>query len=133
MIVIDTHTLIWLRTGDTRLGAGARRTIDDALGDEQLAVSAMTFWEVAMLRDKGRLEFPEDVGRWRQELLGQGIAEIPVDGEIGIRANELPGFHADPADRIIVATALTGRHLIITADEHIIRWSGNLNRMDARE
>ena len=133
MIVIDTHALIWLWTGDARLGAGATRTINDALGDEQLAVSAMTFWEVAMLRDKGRLEFPEDVGRWRQELLGQGIAEIPVDGEIGIRANHLPEFHADPADRIIVATALTGRHLVITADEHILRWSGNLNRMDARE
>ena len=133
MIVLDTHALVWLRTGDDRLGPNSRRTVDDALGDEQLAVSAMTFWEVAMLRSKGRLNFPEDVGRWRQELLGQGLTEITVDGEIGIRANELPGFHADPADRIIVATALTGRHLIITADEHILRWRGNLNRMDARE
>ena len=133
MIVLDTHALIWLRTGDDRLGRNSRRTVDDALGDEQLAVSAMTFWEIAMLKDKGRLDFPEDVGRWRQELLGQGITEIPVDGEIGVRAIELPEFHADPADRIIVATALTGRHLIVTADEHILRWSGNLNRMDARE
>ena len=133
MIVLDTHALVWLRTGDDRLGPNSRRTVDDALGDEQLAVSAMTFWEVAMLRSKGRLNFPEDVGRWRQELLGQGLTEITVDGKIGIHANALPGFHADPADRIIVATALTGRHLIVTADEHILRWRGNLNRMDARE
>ena len=133
MIVLDTHALVWLRTGDDRLGPNSRQTVDDALGDEQLAVSAMTFWEVALLKSKGRLNFPEDVGRWRQELLGQGITEITVDGEIGIRANELPGFHADPADRIIVATALTGRYLIITADDHILRWSGNLDRMDARE
>ncbi len=133
MIVLDTHALIWLRTGDGRLGPDSRRTVDNALGDERLAVSAMTFWEVAMLKDKGRLDFPEDVGRWRQELLGQGITEITVDGEIGILANELPGFHADPADRIIVATALAGHHLIITADEHILRWSGNVNRMDARD
>ena len=130
---MDTHALVWLWTGDDKLGPTAGITIDNALGDEQLAVSAMTFWEIAMLKGKGRLNFPEDVGRWRQELLGQGFAEIPVDGEIGIRANELAGFHADPADRIIVATAQTGRHLIITADEHILRWSGDLNRMDARE
>ena len=133
MIVLDTHALVWLWTGDDKLGPNAGIVIDNALGDEQLAVSAMTFWEVALLKGKGRLDFPEDVGHWRQELLGQGFTEIPIDGEIGIRANELPGFHADPADRIIVATALTGRHLVITADEHILRWRGNLNRMDARE
>ncbi len=46
-----------------------------------------------MLKDKGRINFPEDVGLWRREQLGQGVVEIPVDGEIGIRANELPGFH----------------------------------------
>ena len=90
------------------------------------------FWEVAMLKSKGRLDFPEDVGLWRRELLGQGLAEIPVDGEIGIRANALPGFHPDPVDRIIVATALQS-HTLITADQAILEWRGNLNRQDARE
>ena len=132
MIILDTHALLWLRTGEARLGTGARRIIDDALRDRELAVSAMTFWEVAMLRDKNRLVFPEDVGLWRRELLGQGLVEIPVDGEIGIRANALSGFHADPADRIIVATALQG-HTLVTGDRTILEWSGNLNRLDARE
>ena len=50
MILADTHTLLWLRTGEARLGAVARRVLDDALGDQQLAVSAITFWEVAMLK-----------------------------------------------------------------------------------
>ena len=132
MILADTHTLIWLWAGTSQLGTGARREMDDALRGEELAVSAMTFWEVAMLREKGRLDFPEDVGLWRRELLAQGIVEIPVDGEIGIRANTLPGFHADPADRIIVATALDG-HRLLTADEMILAWDGNLDRLDARE
>ena len=132
MILVDTHALIWLRTGDARLGIAARRALDDALGGEELAVSAMTFWEVAMLRSKGRLDFPEDVGLWRRELLRQGLAEVPVDGEIGVRANALPGFHADPADRIIVATAQAG-HQLVTGDERILSWGGNLSRLDARE
>ena len=132
MILADTHTLAWLRTGEARLGAGARRTLDGALQDQELAVSAITFWEVAMLRSKGRLDFPEDVGLSRREVFGQGVAEIPVDGEIGIRANSLPGFHFDPADRIIVATALGG-HRLRTADDRILGWSATLNRLDARE
>ena len=132
MILADTHALIWLRTGDARLGAVARRALDSALRDEEFAVSAMTFWEVAMLRSKDRLDFPEDVGLWRRELLRQGLAEIPVDGEIGIRASALPDFHADPADRIIVATAQAG-HRLVTGDERILAWGGNLARLDARE
>ncbi len=78
MIVVDTHALLWRRTGDTHLGPATRRTIDRALLEDDLAVSAMTFWEVAMLRDKNRIDFPEDVGLWRRELLSQGIIEIPV-------------------------------------------------------
>lgn len=132
MILADTHTLLWLWTGETRLGRGARRVIDDALGDRELAVSAITFWEVAMLREKGRLIFPEDVGLWRRELLAQGMVEIPINGEIATRAGFLAGIHGDPADRIIIATALEG-HTLITGDQTILDWHGHLNRLDARE
>ncbi|MCY4521293.1 MAG: hypothetical protein OXC13_11015 [Caldilineaceae bacterium] len=58
--------------------------MDIALRDQELAVSAMTSWEVAMLGDKSRLDFTEDVGLWHRELLGQGLAEIPIDEEMGI-------------------------------------------------
>ena len=85
-----------------------------------------------MLHEKGRMTLLRDIGSWRRELLGQGLIEIPVDGDIGIRANALPDFHADPADRIIVATALGG-HRLVTADERILTWSGSLDRLDARQ
>lgn len=94
-------------------------------------MSAISFWEIGMLQAKGRIVYPEDVSVWRREQLSQGLIEIPVDGEIGIRANTLADFHADPADRIIVATALEG-HDLITADERILGWPGTLSRLDAR-
>ena len=96
-----------------------------------MAVSAFSFWEIAMLRSKGRISLLRDIGSWRMGLLESGLIEIPVDGEIGIRAYDLPDFHADPADRIIVATALDG-HLLLTADDRILEWRGDLNRLDAR-
>ena len=65
-------------------------------------------------------------------MLEAGLKEMPVDGQIGIRANNLPNFHPDPADRIIVATALQG-HRLVTADELILRWNGSLDLLDARE
>ncbi len=131
MILLDTHVLLWLRLGDARLGTGARIEIDRAWQVGQVGVSAISFWEVAMLKDKGRIRFPEDVALWRREQLKQGMVEIAVDGEIGIRAVGLADFHADPADRLIVATALQG-HRLVTADQRILDWLGEVGRVDAK-
>ena len=95
-------------------------------------MSAISFWEIAMLQAKGRVAVPEDVSLWRQEQLAQGIIELPVDGAIAARAGGLPDMHGDPADRIIVATVLGG-HSLLTADERILSWSGPLDSQDARE
>ncbi len=130
MILLDTHATLWLRAGDARLGPVARAEIERAWQAAEVAMSAMSFWEMAMLREKGRIEYPEDVSRWRLEQLAPGLIEIPVDGEIGIRANELRDFLAEPADRITVATAMNG-HQLVTSDRRILNWSGGLRCVDA--
>lgn len=56
-----------------------------------------------------------------------------MDGEIGIRAASLNSILRDPADRIIVATALVGGHRLVTADQRIIRWSGPLDSLPAAD
>lgn len=131
MVLLDTSALLWLWNGDARLGPQARETIDVALHNERLAVSAITFWEVAMLRDKGRLDFPDDVGLWRRELLANGLVEIPVTGDLAVRAGALEGIHGDPGDRLIVATALEG-HQLVTSDRRILAWAGTLDRLNSR-
>ena len=130
MILLDTHALIWSLLDDRRLGQRARRSIGQAWSDNDVGVSAITFWEIAMLCEKGRLEFLIDVGTWRVNLLNEGLAEIAVDGDIALRAGSLRDLHGDPADRLIVATALAG-HQLVTADQRILEWPGQLNRLDA--
>ena len=127
MILLDTHVILWLRTGNERLGPLARREIDRAWQSGELAVSSISFWEVAMLKSKGRISFQENLEQWRRVQLEQGMVEIPVDGKTGLRAASLTDFHPDPADRLIVATALEG-HRLVTADKHILAWSGELDR-----
>ena len=132
MILLDTHAILWLRMGDERLGPSSRRAIDQAWQSGDVGVAAISFWEVAMLKLKGRIRFPEDIELWRREQLEQGMLEIATNGESGIRAIGLADFHADPADRLIVATALEG-HRLVTADERILSWPGELNRLRATE
>ena len=129
--LLDTHVLVWLLEEDRRLGRESIRLAHMALEQESLLVSAMTFWEVAMLARRQRIPVTQPVGSWRQRVLGLGIEEIPVSGDIGILATELEAFPADPADRIIAATALVQGATLITADSSILGWAGTLNRHDA--
>ena len=133
MILLDTHALLWLRTGDARLGPRARKVIARAENEGEVAASAISFWEVAMLKDKRRIELDESVSSWRRKLLDEGIVEIAINGDIGIRAVRLRDFHADPADRLIVAAALAGGYQLVTADLRILNWSGALNRLRAKD
>ena len=133
MTLLDTQALIWLLFDDRRLGRQARQVIDIAWAADEAAISAMSFWEIALLHEKRRLTLLHDIAAWRRTLLQEGLVEIPVDGEIGIRANELADFHADPADRLIVATALVGGHQLVTADRRILAWPGPLHCLDATQ
>ena len=110
----------------------ARREIDRAVRERDVAVSAISFWEIAMLHDKRRLTLLRDIASWREGLLREGLVEIPVNGEIAARAGLLSDMHGDPADRLIVATALEG-HRLVTSDHRILGWPGQLRRLDARQ
>ncbi len=132
MILLDTHVLVWLLSDDRRIGKQAREAIDSSWARGEAAVSAITFWEVAMLQGKGRLSLLADIGAWRASLLEEGLIEIAVDGEVGIRAGLLQDLRGDPADRLIVATALEG-HQLVTADQQLLEWPGRLSRLRATE
>lgn len=132
MILLDTHVLLWLRVGGSRIGPRTRREIDQAWQSGEVAVSSISFWEIALLQERGRIRFHRKPEPWRREMLEQGLMEIPVDGKIGIRAFKLADFHADPADRLIVATALGG-HCLLTADQRMLRWTGQLDRLNAND
>jgi PIN domain nuclease of toxin-antitoxin system len=132
LIVLDTHCLVWMDQAVERMGSSARHLADDAMSTSGLAVSAISFWEVALLVGKGRLRLKQPLGAWRRDLLGRGVIELPLAGAVCIAAAELENFHADPADRLIVASAQEIGATLLTADERILDWRGSLDRRDAR-
>ena len=132
MILLDTHVIAWLRTGDRRLGPRAKQHIADALVQDNVAVSTISFWELGMRLQKGQINLGIPLDAWRKTLLEEGLIEIPVDGGIAMTAGLLEDLHGDPADRIIVATALQG-HRLVTADSRILNWPGGLERINAEE
>ena len=130
-VLLDTHALIWLDQDDPNLGPEARKRADLALQQGCLAVSAISFWEIAMLIAKGRMTMTLPPTVWRRDLLRLGLVEIPIDGEIGIAAAQLD-LHGDPADRLIVATTQIKGAALLTADQAILEWNIDVERYDAR-
>lgn len=131
--MLDTQALLWFRLDRRRLGRQTRAIIEVDWAAQEVVVSTITFWEVAMLSDKGRIDLQEEVGLWRQDLLDAGLREIPVDGVIAVAAGSLDYPRGDPADRLIIATAMLGGHQLVTTDRDILSWPGPLHRRRAAD
>ncbi|TXF10635.1 type II toxin-antitoxin system VapC family toxin [Pelomicrobium methylotrophicum] len=132
MILLDTHALVWADSDVKKLGRRSRGLIERLWSRGEVAVSALSFWEVAVLQAARRLDLPMPAAQWRTELLDGGLKEVPVDGAIALRAAGLGALPGDPIDRLIVATALERGAALMTADEGLLGWEHALKRHDAR-
>ncbi|MCP4274467.1 MAG: type II toxin-antitoxin system VapC family toxin [Gammaproteobacteria bacterium] len=122
MVVIDTHILIWFVNGSEQLSKFAQDTINQTIAsDDEIIISSISTWEIAMLINKDRLVLSMDIESWLNNIENiQGFRFAPVDNEIAFKSTQLPGeFHKDPADRMIVATARKLAVPLITADQKI--------------
>jgi PIN domain nuclease of toxin-antitoxin system len=119
VIVLDTASWIWLASDPRRLSARARRHVEAA---DAALVSAISVWEVAMLVARRRIALDREVEEWVALALALPKVELAsLDPAIAIRSTRLPGeFPADPADRIIVATAIERSAPLITPDRRIL-------------
>ena len=124
MIVLDTHAWVWWVSGAEALPAKVTKALVRHREQGTLRVSSISVWEVAQLVKRGRLEMTMPVEDWvaRSEAL-PFLEFVPVDNRIALGSTKLPGsFHADPADRIIVATARSLGATLVTKDEKLRRY-----------
>ena len=125
MIVLDTHAWIWWLTAPEKLKPKTLKLIERNLSHSNVRVSSISVWETAMLVPRGRLNFEIDFPSWLNTAIAvPGVKFHPVDNAVAYQAVNLPGtFHADPADRMIVATALGLDATLISGDQKIQDYS----------
>jgi PIN domain nuclease of toxin-antitoxin system len=119
MILLDTHAWIWWVDSASQLSQPARDAIDAAALDHAIYISSISAWEVALLVRKGRLQLTMNVDDWiaHTEAL-PFVTFVPVNNRIAIKSVSLP-IHSDPADRMIIATAISLGVTIVTQDSKI--------------
>lgn len=126
MIVLDTHVLVWWVSDPDKLTVRAKKMIVRACQAGEVLVSSFSVWEIFMLVRKGRLSLDLDVNDWVSKIEQLSYVRfVPVDNDIAKRSVDLSGeFQGDPADRIIVATAILTGSSLITRDKEILEYSG---------
>ena len=132
VILLDTHAAVWLASDDPALGQRSCSIALAARFENQLAICAISFWEIALLVAKHRLEMHRRPAELRAELLDTGVIELALTGDIALLAVELKNLHGDPADRFIVATAILHNATLVTADARLLRWRGRVKRQNAQ-
>jgi PIN domain nuclease of toxin-antitoxin system len=120
-VVLDTNALIWLLKDSYLLGPKAGQRIDEAAREGRVMVSAASLWQVASLISRKRMSLAKPLEQWRLDL-----------ARIGIEEGDLQYVHPSLACRVIAATALQEKAVLVTSDPRLLGWKGPVARIDSR-
>jgi PIN domain nuclease of toxin-antitoxin system len=120
VILLDTHAWLWWVSDPTQLSRKANSAIGDA---EAIGVSAISCFEVATAIAKGRIVLDRPPQDWVEQALSLPRVELlALTPRIALHAAMLGAFHGDPADRLIVATAIIHSAVVVTKDSRIQKY-----------
>ncbi|MCU0293418.1 MAG: type II toxin-antitoxin system VapC family toxin [Thermoanaerobaculaceae bacterium] len=120
-VLLDTCTFLWVCAGAPELSATARELFQDPANDVYL--SAVSAWEIAVKHALGRLPLPEPpqhlVPAMRE---AHGVQPLPLSEDAALLLASLPPVHRDPFDRMLVCQAIADGLTILTPDDAIVRY-----------
>jgi PIN domain nuclease of toxin-antitoxin system len=125
-LLLDTHIALWLDSGDDRLRSATRHLVDRCWrSGGTIYLSAVTAWEIALLVDTRRIELDIPIEAWIARFLERsGIEPVPLGHRAASRSYLLHHLEdRDPADRLLIATAIELGCPLVTYNERILRFA----------
>jgi PIN domain nuclease of toxin-antitoxin system len=117
MVLLDTCVLLWLSSDQSRLSVRCVEALTQSAG--ACYVSAISAFEIGVKQTKGKLQLSQELETWFSQVLQRyHVQALPVDWQVAAAATQLPPVHSDPADRLIIATAISRGLQVITPDRH---------------
>jgi PIN domain nuclease of toxin-antitoxin system len=119
-LLLDTHTLIWFFNGDSLLSEKARRSIIEL--QHRKFASVASVWEVAIKISLNKLAFDGKTQGFLDLINNNGFELLTIDKEYILELEKLPFIHRDPFDRLLIATAISKKMCLVTADANIQKY-----------
>ena len=117
MLLLDTHILLWVLDNNTKLSPNLRRIITS--GDILVKVSAVSAWEIVVKKALGKLKCPNSL---EEAVEASGFEWLNITVKHAMAVGDLPTFHNDPFDRLLIAQAICERLTLITTDAVIEKY-----------
>lgn len=113
-LILDTHALIWLEEGDSRVTPELRKRIDN---EPELFISKASVWEMAIKVSSGKLQLRSSLDKFISEFLDDFECKLmDINLEEILFIQQLPFHHRDPFDRLLIAQAVCHNHSIVSVD-----------------
>jgi PIN domain nuclease of toxin-antitoxin system len=122
--LLDTHLLLWWLANDLSLPSEAKPLIADPAN--AIFVSTVSLWEIWLKCSIGKLEVPAD---FDQRLAAEQLILLPLESDHARGVLNLPWFHRDPFDRVLVAQAIAEKLILLTADDTLERYGAVVRRV----
>ncbi len=110
-LLLDTHVVLWWLDDPNQLSAEAREAIAEPTNE--VFVSAVTAWEIAIKRSLGKLTAPSDIAT---AIIDAGFDELPVSSRHAWALESLPPHHRDPFDRMLIAQTIEENCTLVSRD-----------------
>lgn len=120
-LLLDTQVLLWALVSPERIPAPVRERLESPEND--VLFSAASIWEVAIKVRIGRMDLPISLEDVTAAALQSGFQELPIRAAHVAATAQLPLYHRDPFDRILVAQALHEPARLLTADRKLARYA----------
>jgi PIN domain nuclease of toxin-antitoxin system len=130
-LLLDTHIALWLDSGSAQLREATRSAIDACwLDGGTIYLSAISAWEIALLVDCGRIDLDVPAARWIERFLDRpSVESLPLSHGAACGSYQLHHLeHRDPADRLLIATAIELACPLVTYDERILHFGRRRGR-----
>lgn len=126
-LLLDTHLVLWAAGSPKRLSPVVRKLLEAP--ENELLVSAVSFWEIVIKQSLNRDDFKVDPRRLRRGLRDNGWTELPMTTDHALAVDRLPALHRDPFDRMLVAQAQVEGVVLLTADALVAQYPGSIRQV----
>lgn len=124
-LLLDTHVLLWAALSPEALRPDCRAAIEDGAND--VYVSVVSAWEIAIKHSLGKLELVRPVEQWVPDVLEKsGFQTVSLELGTALRVGSLPWHHRDPFDRLLVAQAASSGLTLVTRDAALAAYGVSL-------
>lgn len=119
--LLDTNVFLWAEGEPERLNPQAQALLADS--HQAIYLSPASTWEIIIKVALGKLKLPESPARFVSGRMAQGrLLPLFITHEHALRVGQLPPYHRDPFDRMLVAQSLCEEMVLLTADPQVTKY-----------